>query len=161
MFRKMRRSTQLLSNEKCVEMLMQENRGVLSVLGDNDYPYGLPLNFVYDPTRGEHGSILFHTALQGHKIDALSSLDKCSFCVMDQGERNEGEWWYHVNSVICFCHASIVEDPQRKHDALFALASKYFPPEIDIEADIARNGERTLMVELTIDHLTGKRVQEK
>ncbi len=161
MFREMRRSSQLLSHEKCVEVLTCARRGVLSVLGDEGYPYGIPINFVYDPTCGELGSIFFHLAPEGHKLDAMRACDKVSFCTMDEGFRNEGEWWWYVNSVVCFCRASIIEDPQRKHDALVALAKKYFPPSVDIEGDIAKNGHRIHMAELTIEHMTGKIVQEK
>ena len=161
MFREMRRSSQLLSKEKVAGVLTGARRGVLSVLGDDDYPYGVPVNFVYDPTQGELGAIYFHTALSGHKLDAMLAHDKVSFTTMDEGYRNEGEWWYYVNSVICFCRASLIKDPQRKHDALAALAKKYFPPSVDIEADIAKNGDRIHMVELTIEHMTGKIVQEK
>ena len=161
MFREMRRSNQLLDAETVAKVLTEARRGTLSVLGDDGYPYGMPINFVYDPESGPHGSILFHAALVGHKIDAITACDKVSFCTMDEGYRNEGEWWWYVNSVVCFCRASIVEDPQRKHDALFALAKKYFPPDIDIEADIAKNGHRIHMAELTIEHMTGKIVQEK
>lgn len=161
MFREMRRSSQLLSNEKDVEILTNARRGVLSVLGDDGYPYGVPVNFVYDPSRGELGTIFFHAALSGHKLDAMKAYDKVSFCAMDEGYQNEGEWWYYVNSVICFCRASVIEDPQLKHDALAALARKYFPPQVDIEGDIAKNGDRIYMIELRVEHMTGKIVQEK
>lgn len=161
MFREMRRSSQLLSKEKCIEVLSGAPRGVLSVLGDDGWPYGMTLNFVYDPTQGELGSIFFHTAPEGHKVDAMAACDKVSFTTIDDGFRNEGEWWWYFNSVVCFCRASVVEDPQRKHDALAALAKKYFPPSIDIEADIAKNGHRINMMELKIVHMTGKIVQEK
>lgn len=161
MFREMRRISQQLSREKDVEILTNARRGVLSVFGDDGYPYGVPLNFVYDPSRGELGSIFFHAAPVGHKLDAIRAYDKVSFCTMDEGYRNEGEWWYYVNSVICFCRASVVEDATLKHDELAALAKKYFPPEIDIEEDIAKNGDRINMIELRIEHMTGKNVQEK
>lgn len=161
MFREMRRSSQQLDEEKVIEVLAHARRGVLSVMGEDGYPYGLPINFVFDPTRGEHGSLYFHSAPEGHKTDALAACNKACFTTMDEGFRNEGEWWWYVNSVVCFCEAHIIQDPQHKHDALAALAKKYFPPEIDIEADIAKNGHRINMVELRIVHMTGKIVQEK
>ena len=161
MFRPMRRSTQLLSTEATEKVLTEARRGVLSVLGDDGYPYGVPVNFVFDPTRGPHGSIYFHTALTGHKLDAMLACDKVSFCTMDEGFQNEGEWWWYVNSVVCFGRASVVDDPQLKHDALAALAQKYFPPSEDIEGDIAKTGARIHMVEVRIEHATGKIVQEK
>ena len=161
MFREMRRKKQFLSIEKDVEILTHAPRGVLSVLGDDGYPYGMTLNYVYDPNAGELGSILFHSALTGHKVDALAACDKCSFTTIDNGYQNEGEWWRYFHSVVCFGHASIIQDAQRKHDALVMLAKKYFPPEVDIEGDIAQNGNRIHMFELKIVHMTGKHVQEK
>lgn len=161
MFREMRRIKQQLDHETCVGILEQARRGTLSVLGDDGYPYGVPINFVYAPAQGPLGSIFFHAAREGHKIDAITACDKVSFCTMDEGYRNPGEWWYYVNSVICFGRASIVEDPLRKRAALTMLAEKYFPPEVDIEDDIAKNGHRVNMVEIRVEHLTGKLVQEK
>ena len=161
MFRQMRRFKQLLPIETCQQILATQKRSVLSLLGDDDYPYGVPMNFVYDPTRGELGSVFFHSAVEGHKLDALIAHDKASLTVMDGGERNEGEWWYYVNSVICFGRICVVEDPELIHSALYALGAKYFPADTDIEADIAKNGRRVKMLELKIEHMTGKHVQEK
>ena len=161
MFRPMRRSAQQLSLEKSQEVLHVGKRGVLSVLGDHGYPYGMVMNFVYDPSQGELGSIFFHTALTGHKVDAIAACDKASFTTTDEGFSNEGEWWWYVNSAVCFGRIGIVEDSQRKHDALVILAEKYFPKDIDIEADIAQNGARIHVLELKIEHLTGKVVEEK
>ena len=47
MFREMRRKKQDLSEEECIDILINEPRGVLAVLGDNDYPYAVPLSHVY------------------------------------------------------------------------------------------------------------------
>ncbi len=44
MFREMLRIKQQLTNEECISILKQEPRGVLSVFGDEGYPYGMPLN---------------------------------------------------------------------------------------------------------------------
>ena len=82
MFREMRRFKQQISTEKCVEILKNEPRGVLMVLGDDDYPYGIPIDFYYDEREKK---IYFHSAKQGHKIDAINRHDKASFCVYDQG----------------------------------------------------------------------------
>lgn len=161
MFREMRRKAQLQDVATCQRVLREARRGVLSVLGDEGWPYGIPLNFVFDPTRGEQGSLYFHAALTGHKLDAIRRSNKVCFTAMDEGYQNEGEWWWYVRSVVCFCRARILEDEQAKHDALAALAQKYFPPQVDIEADIAKNGARVTMVELEIVHMTGKLVQEK
>ncbi len=69
MFRKMRRFKQQISEEECTRILKEEKRGVLSMIGDEGYPYGIPLNHWYDEAAG---TICFHVAKEGHKIDALS-----------------------------------------------------------------------------------------
>ena len=68
MFRKMRRFKQEISKEECIEVLNSQPRGVLAVLGDDDYPYTVPIDFIYDE---ETNTIGFHGAREGHKIDAI------------------------------------------------------------------------------------------
>ena len=88
MFREMRRSKQQISREECIEILKNEARGVLSVLGDDGYPYGFPINQYYCEADGK---IYFHGGRIGHRIDAVKRHDKVSFCVYDEGYRREGE----------------------------------------------------------------------
>ena len=68
MFREMRRFKQHVSEDECKKILKEENRGVFSVMGDNGYPYTIPINFYYDET--DH-KIYFHGAKEGHKVDAI------------------------------------------------------------------------------------------
>lgn len=156
MIRQMRRAKQQLSQEECEEILKSQKRGVLAVLGDDGYPYTVPLDYVY-----EDGRFYFHVALEGHKLDAIRAYEKCSFCVLDDGVQNEGEWWWYFRSVICFGRAHVVEDEERKVELLWKLGKKYFPPTEDIPDEIRRGKDRVHMIELVVDHMTGKRVQEK
>ena len=107
MFREMRRKKQQISEEECREVLRNEPRGVLSLLGDDGYPYGIPMSFWYDE---ESGSIFFHGAKSGHKIDSIRRCDKVSFCVYDKGYRREGEWALNIKSVIVFGKIAKIED---------------------------------------------------
>ena len=68
MFRKMLRFKQQIPEEECIEILKKEPRGVLSVLGDDDYPYGMPINHFYCE---EDGKLYFHTGMKGHRTDAI------------------------------------------------------------------------------------------
>ena len=97
MFREMRRKKQQVSEEACIRLLRTAKRGILSVSGDDGYPYGVPMDFVY-----EDGKIIFHCAKSGHKLDAVRRSDKVSFCVLSEGVREENDWWYHFTSVILF-----------------------------------------------------------
>ena len=87
MFRGMRRFKQELTQEECINVLINEPRGILSVLGDEGYPYGMVMNHWYYT---EDGKLYFHCAKEGHKIDAIKSCDKVSYCVHDEGFRKEG-----------------------------------------------------------------------
>jgi len=156
MFREMRRRKQALERSECEEILKAAPRGVLSLLGDDGYPYGVPINFCY-----RDGKVYFHGAKVGHKIDAIEACDKVSLTVLDEGERHEGEWWMCFRSVICFGRIRKVEDPKTIERSLWDLAGKYFPEEVDTADDIRRNGPRVQVLELTIDHMSGKFVREK
>ena len=70
MFRKLLRRKQQLSDSDCIEILKNEPRGVLSVMGDDGYPYGLPIDHWYCE---ENGKLYFHCGKIGHKLDAITS----------------------------------------------------------------------------------------
>ena len=89
MFRKMRRFKQQISEKECIRVLKEQPRGVLSMLGDDGYPYGIPLDHWYSEIDNK---LYFHCAKTGHKLDAIASCNKVSFCVMDEGYRKDGEW---------------------------------------------------------------------
>lgn len=156
MFRELRRRNQALEKETCEAILRSAARGVLAVLGDDGYPYTVPLDFVYDK-----GKLYFHSAQEGHKIDAISACDKCSFCVLDEGVPEPDDWWYHFNSVVVFGRIRVLEDKTARRDALFKLGDKYFPAGYDTAADVERNWNRVALLELTIEHMSGKHVREK
>ena len=154
-FRPMRRFKQSLPEEECFRILGQAYRGFLSVNGDG-YPYTVPINFVC-----EDGKLYFHCAKEGHKLDALRACDKACFTVLDEPEKEPGDWWYHVKSVICFGRVGIVADERERVDRLRSLAGKYFPDSHDTESDILHNGPKAEILAFTIEHVSGKAVREK
>lgn len=156
MFREMRRFKQRLTAEECETILRGQPRGVLSVLGDEGYPYGVPLNFVYD-----NGCLYFHAALSGHKLDALRQYDKGSFNVLRQGALSDDGWSYYFDSVIAFGRLQELTDEGEKNEKLRLLGNKYFPDQAMTESDIAKNGARCTVIELRIEHMTGKHVHER
>lgn len=155
-FRPLRRIKQTASQEECIALLESAPRGVLAVHGENGYPYGLPVNYVF-----MDGRIYFHCAKEGHKVDALRADDRVSFTILSEPVKNEGEWWYCFTSVIVFGRVSEINDPEKADKVLRSLGSKYFPEGYDMETDIIRNGPHALILELTIDHVSGKHVREK
>jgi nitroimidazol reductase NimA-like FMN-containing flavoprotein (pyridoxamine 5'-phosphate oxidase superfamily) len=157
MFREMLRKKQALSEEECIADLKTQKRGVLAVLGDEDYPYALPINHYYND---EDGHIYFHGAKFGHRVDAVKRHDKVSFCVYDEGYRREGEWALNIKSVIVFGRLVPVEDEDKMIDLCRRLSHKFTDDESYIENEIKRAGFRTLMYELIPEHMTGKLVNE-
>ncbi len=155
-FRPMRRFKQALTEETCFQILKSAYRGFLSVNGDGGYPYSVPINFVFEAEK-----LYFHCAREGHKLDAVRACDKACFTVLDEPEKEPGDWWYHVKSVICFGRVGIVADERERMDKLRSLAGKYFPAGYDTEADILRNGPRAEVLAFTIEHISGKAVREK
>lgn len=156
MFREMRRFRQQASMEECMEILNNARRGVLAVMGDDDYPYTVPLDFVY-----ADGHIYFHCAKEGHKLDAIRKHDKVSFCVLSDGIREENEWWYHFTSVIAFGRIREIADEAEKDRYLRLLGRKYFPAEEHLEKEMASSASRANVLDITIEHMTGKRIKEK
>ena len=157
MCRTMVRFKQQLPENECVEILKTQLRGVLSVLGDEGWPYGLPINHYYCP---EDGKLYFHSGKTGHKIDAVKRCEKASFCVYDEGFRREGEWALNIRSVIVFGRIEMVEDPAKAMDMARRLSRKFTEDEAYINREIACSGPHTLVFALVPEHMSGKLVNE-
>ena len=156
-FRTMMRIKQKLTDEECVALLKAEPRGVLSVLGDEGYPYGMPMNYWYCE---ENGHLYFHGSMKGHKVDAIRNHEKVSFCVYDQGFRRDGEWALHIKSVIVFGRIRVLDDREQAVEIIRRLGHKYTSDAEYIEREIRAAGARTLCLELIPEHMTGKLVNE-
>lgn len=157
MFRDIVRKKQKITDEECLEILKAEKRGVLSVIGDDGYPYGMPLNHFYND---EDGKIYFHSGKSGHKIDAIKRCDKASFCVYDSGFRRDGEWSLNIRSVIVFGKIEIVEDFEKTIEMSRRLSYKFTSDESYINREIEKFGKATLVFALSPEHMTGKLVNE-
>lgn len=157
MFREMRRKNQVLSQEDCVAILNQGTSGVLAVLGDEGYPYAVPLSCVY-----RDGKLYFHSAVSGHKLDAIRANPKASFCVIGQDHIVPEEYTTYFRSVIAFGVVRVMEDAAEKRKVIEALALQYAPedtPESRMAA-IDRDWERLCLLEFSIEHLSGKEAIE-
>lgn len=157
MFRKMLREKQQLPEAECIDILKTQLRGVLSVLGDEGYPYGMPLNHYYNE---EDGRLYFHSGKQGHKVDALRRHGKASFCVYDEGFRRDGEWALNIRSVIVFGRIEFIEDRETVYRIAGKLSRKFTDDEAYIRHELEHSGPGTLMFALVPEHMTGKLVNE-
>lgn len=156
-FRAMRRFKQELTKEECVRVLVEAPRGILSLNGENGYPYSIPINQFYDE---EDGKLYFHGAKQGLKLELIQENNKACFTAMDNGFARPGEWALNIKSVICLGHIEILEDHEKIIDQCRNLARKFYPDEASIDEEIRKAGPRVNMLVMTIDRMTGKLVNE-
>ena len=158
MFRNVARTKQALPEEECIQLLKETKRGVLSVLGDDDYPYGMPLNHWYDE---ESGLLYFHSGKNGHKIDSFLKHPKVSYCVLDEGTPIENDWALRFRSVIVFGKIQIIEDQEEALRICRDLSYHFTDDEDYIRHELEKDGWRVLVFAVVPEHITGKSVTEK
>lgn len=155
MFREMRRFRQQLSEAETIEILREGKTGVLGVLGDDGYPYTVPVNYVY-----EDGKIYFHGAKAGHKQDAIARCDKVSLCVIAQDDVVADELTTYFRSVIVFGRARVLETEEEIFHAAEVFGLKYNENRERVDAEIRREWSALRCVEIAIEHMTGKEAVE-
>ena len=148
----MRRKKQLLSEAETIEILQSCTSGVLAVIGDDDYPYAVPLSYAYKDKK-----LFFHFAKAGHKIDSLIKNNKVSFCVIKTDNVIQKTFTTHFRSAIVFGRARILTENGEKKYALECLVEKYSPDYItEGQSEIERDWNRVCVAEVEIEHMTGK-----
>lgn len=155
MFRQMRRIKQQLSEDEALKVLKNAKRGVLSVIGDGGWPYGIYINPHY-----ENGKIYFHGGKAGHKIDALRKDPRASFTVIDEGVKDDGGWAYTFRSVVVFGRVEFVDDQEKALEICRRLTRRFTTDEKYIEGEIKNFGAYVQVFALVPEHITGKRVHE-
>lgn len=157
MFRDMRRKKQALTAVECEQILNACTSGVLALSGDDDYPYAVPLSYCCKDRK-----LYFHSAPEGHKLDAIKNNSKCSFCVISKDDVLPEKFTTLFKSVLCFGRIKLLESDADKIRVLNLLSDKYSP---DVNMS-ARNEEvqgalnRVAILELDIEHMTGKQCIE-
>ncbi|AQR95015.1 pyridoxamine 5'-phosphate oxidase [Clostridium saccharoperbutylacetonicum] len=151
MFKEMRRSDRLISTEEAKVMLEKCDYGVLSTIGENGYPYGLPINYVY-----KDNALYFHCATEGTKLENLKNSNKVSFCVVGDTCVLPDKFSTNYESVIVFGKANEVLG-EEKNMILLELINKYSPDYIEngkkyISASIIK----TNVIKIDIEHISGK-----
>lgn len=155
-FRTMRRNKQQLPGDEALALLRAGSHGVLSLLGDDDYPYGVPLSYFY-----EDGKLYFHCATAGHKLDAIRKHTKASFCVVSQDIVVPEAFTTHYKSVIAFGEITLLSG-EEKCRAITLLGKKYNPGATDeaLSQEIGGAFDRMELLCLTIHHMTGKQCKD-
>jgi len=152
MFREIRLNDSVVDDEKAVEIIKNGSYGVLSTIGEDGYPYGVPLNYTYF-----NNCICFHCAQEGHKLENIDYNRKVSFCVVTKSEVLGNEFDTDYESAIAFGKATVITDDSEKKDILLSVLKKY-------SADYLKAGnnymkkywDETKVIKIKIEHLSGK-----
>ena len=158
MFRSIRRNKNEISIDEAKELLRCSRRGILAVNGDNGYPYGIPINYLYD---ADANKIIFHGAKVGYKVDCLKVCDKVCFTVCGNESIKGESWAPFLQSVVVFGRCHLVQNQKDTIKLVKKFAMKYYPDEETVDAVMASSGRAVQMFEIDIEHLSGKEVQER
>lgn len=154
----MRRKKNEIGIEELKKLLHDSRRGILAVNGDDNYPYAIPVNYLYDE---ENQKIYFHGSRVGHKADAIKNCDKVCFTVLGHETFKKEAWAPFLQSVVIFGRCYPVADQSLAMALLKRFAMKFYPDKSMVEEEIAASGKAVQMYEIVIEHWSGKEVQER
>lgn len=151
MFRELRRKDMAISQEDAMKVLENAEYGVVSTIGEDGYPYGVPMSYIL-----MDNNIYYHCALTGHKIDNIEFNSKVSFTVVGRTELIPEKLDHHYESVIVFGRAEKVEG-EEKIQALRGLVDKYAKGfEEKGELSIKEEEKITTVIKISIEDMQGK-----
>ena len=154
--REMRRKDKEIGREAAIDLLTNCEYGVLSTVGNDGQPYGVPLNYTY-----KDNCIYFHCALEGHKIDNLEDNPKVSFCTVGDTEVLPSEFSTNYVSAVAFGVASEVLGTER-YDALVLLLEKFSPGFMEEgKKYIEKLDKVTKVIKIEVQHISGKKAPPK
>lgn len=152
----MRRNKQLLSIDDTITVLNRCTNGVLACLSDEEYPYAVPVSYVYF-----NDKIYLHSSKSGHKIDAILKNPKVSFSVIDEDKIVSEEYTTYFRSVIAFGKARIIVGGDEWLEGFKALVEKYsgnLPEEAKHKEIVGCT--QSYVIAIDVEHVTGKEAIE-
>lgn len=152
MEREMYKKDRQLSADKTKEIFEKGHHGILSVNGDDGFPYGVPVNYVY-----LNDAIYIHSAKYGYKIEALQKNNKVCFSAILNSEILPQKFTAAFESVIAFGTASFVEDTEEKRQALETFIERFAPDFRESgQKFIAGAFEKTAIIKIQVESIKGK-----
>ena len=151
----MRRYDKEIADTKEIERILE--RGILCSIAfsDGDEPYLITVNFGYSD-----GSIYFHSAGTGKKMNLISKNPQVCFQVVVDDELVTGEnacndFTMKYKSVVGYGRISVLEDEEEKRRALSILMKQHTGKE-EFTFDEKIIAE-TVVLKISIDRMTGKK----
>ena len=149
--RTIRRSDREINIQEARAILDCAEYGVLSTVGKDGQPHGVPLSYVY-----KNDSIYFHCALTGQKLDDIAYNTKVSFCVVGNTKVLPDKFATEYESAVAFGVASEVNGTER-HNALLWLLEKYCPDFIEEgKLYIEQKDKATKVFKIEVNNISGK-----
>lgn len=149
--KEIRRKDRAIERSETEALLSTGEYGILSTVGEDGQPYGVPLNYVY-----KSGAIYFHCARAGHKLENIAHNPSVAFCVVGNTNILPAEFSTEYECAMVFGTASEVEGDEW-HNALVWLLEKYSLAFIeDGRIEIAKKAKATKVIKIDIDHISGK-----
>lgn len=146
-----RRSDREITTQEAIDLLDSSEYGIMSSVGKDGQPYGLPLNYVY-----KNDCIYFHCAVSGHKLENIEHNPKVSFCVVGKTKVLPDKFATEYESTVVFGVVSEVNAAE-KYDALLWLLEKYCSDFIaEGKRYIEQKDKITKVFKIEIDRISGK-----
>lgn len=154
--KELRRNDKQISDDEARALLTGAEYGILSTVGSDGQPYGVPLNYVF-----KNNTIYFHCALLGHKLENIQANPKVSFCVVGDTKVLPAEFSTNFISTVAFGVASEAQGEER-YDGLLWLLEKYSPDYIDEGRKyIEKLDKSTKLIKVEVQHIRGKQAPAK
>lgn len=152
----MRRKDRKLDEQVAVSLLEHCEYAVLSTIGEDGNPYGIPISPVL-----EGKNLYFHCALEGTKLQNIRNHP--AVCITCVGETRlvPEKFTTEYQSAIAFGTASMVEDEEEKVRILYLLCQKYAASNLDaFDREVKRSLHRIGICKIAITEWSakGKRV---
>ncbi|HIU16857.1 MAG TPA: pyridoxamine 5'-phosphate oxidase family protein [Candidatus Avidesulfovibrio excrementigallinarum] len=149
----MRRTDRQISREEAMELLKRAEYGVLSTVGPDGEAYGVPLTFALDE---ESGTLLFHCATAGRKLDCLRAHPRAQFVVVADTKVLPDVFSIEYTSAMVEGTVEILDDPDVKKKSAVKIAAKY--SDKDASAYAASAVDKYLILRMTVAAVSGKRL---
>lgn len=171
----MRRKDREMTREFSMEVIDKSRYGIISMIGEDNEPYGIPLSIVRD---GDN--LYFHSAIGGRKVKIFEKNPKVSVAFvgetkipenytkeeLDEIIKDESKAVLLISKVFTTEYESavvtgkvkLVEDEEEKIKAMRLICEKYTPTKMDyFDMAIKAGLKRTNVYRIEIEEIKAKR----
>ncbi len=146
-----RRKDREIGRIEAIKILETAEYGVLSTVGSDGQPYGMPLSYVY---KGD--ALYFHCAIAGHKLDNIAHNSNVSFCAVGRTKVLPDSFGTEYESTVIFGNAVEIQGAERD-SALVWLLEKYCADYVTEGLKyIELKDKATKVIKMVIRHMSGK-----